>query len=199
MDAWKDPEPVEVSVATGGMPETAHLLKPEPPPSQIIKEGHDPKPKLYELDPDLYDLHERTMKHIFSPKQAEELQRRINKHKNKKMKKSKKSEVTSDTPKEEKEERLQRIREIMKKTGAPNEGFLNESGLAFSDISSEKKREYTFPNGKKLFINKPLYLNVSASGGHRLYAEDNTCYYVQPEKGWYIKWKPRKGKPSFVK
>ena len=90
MDAWKDPEPVEVSVATGGMPETDHLLDeeyrikhglpplpippaprllregklPEPPPSQIIKEGQDPVT--------LYD-------HIFPPEQAEELQRRINK------------------------------------------------------------------------------------------------------------------------
>lgn len=93
----------------------------------------------------------------------------------------------------------ERAKELMKKLGAPNEGFLNESGLEFSDISSEKKREYTFPNGKKLLINKPMFLNVSASGGHRLYAEDNTCYYIQPEKSWYIKWKPRKGKPSFVK
>ena len=111
----------------------------------------------------------------------------------KKMKKSKRIKELNEKVDPE------RIREIMKKTGAPDKGFVNESGLQFQDISSEKKREYTFPNGKKLYIGKPLYLNVSTSGGHRLYAEDNTCYYVQPKEGWYIKWKPRKGKPHFVK
>lgn len=87
----------------------------------------------------------------------------------------------------------------MKKDEKPNEGFINESGLAFTDISSEDNREYTLPNGKKLFIKSPLYLNVSPSGGHRLYAEDGYCYYVQPREGWFIKWTVREGKPSFVK
>jgi hypothetical protein len=87
----------------------------------------------------------------------------------------------------------------MKKEDRPNEGFLNESGLNFNDISSELNREYTFPNGNKLLILKPLYLNVSKSGGHRLYDESGTCYYVQPAEGWYIKWQPREGQPSFVK
>jgi hypothetical protein len=87
----------------------------------------------------------------------------------------------------------------MKKETNPGEGFINESELVFNDISSEKKRKYTFPNGKELLIKKPLFLNVSGSGGHRLYSEDNFCYYVQPKEGWYIKWKPKKGKPSFVK
>jgi len=87
----------------------------------------------------------------------------------------------------------------LKKKSVPNEAFLNESELVFNDISSERKREYTFPNGKKLKIAKPLFLNVSASGGHRLYAEDGYSYYVQPVQGWYIKWKVRKGKPNFVK
>jgi hypothetical protein len=87
----------------------------------------------------------------------------------------------------------------MKKDLNPSEGFINESGLIFTDISSEKEREYIFPNGTKLFIGKPLFLNVSASGGHRLYTEDNWCYYVQPKEGWAIRWKVRKGKPHFVK
>jgi len=87
----------------------------------------------------------------------------------------------------------------MKKEEQPNEGFINESGLEFKDISSEKEREYTFPTGKKLYIGKPLYLNVSESGGHRLYTQDKWCYYVQPKESWYIRWKVRKGQPNFVK
>jgi len=87
----------------------------------------------------------------------------------------------------------------MKKETNPNEGFLNESGLEFQDISSEMEREYGFPNGQRLLIGKPLFLNVSKSGGHRLYTEDGWCYYVQPKDGWWIKWRPREGKPAFVK
>lgn len=87
----------------------------------------------------------------------------------------------------------------MKKETNPSEGFLNESGLEFNDISSESKREYIFPNGGKLFIGSPLYLNVSKSGGHRVYAADGWCYYIQPKEGWSIRWKVKEGKPSFVK
>lgn len=100
----------------------------------------------------------------------------------------------------------------MKRESNPGEGFINESALDFTDISSERERVYTFPNGETLRIENPLYLNVSASGGHRLYAEDSVlsilgcrfrtqgvCYYVQPKEGWYITWKVRLGRPSFVK
>jgi len=80
----------------------------------------------------------------------------------------------------------------------PSEGFLNESNLEFQDISSEIEREYGFPNGQRLFIEKPLYFNVSKSGGHRLYTEDHWCYYVQPKESWWIRWKVREGKPHFV-
>jgi len=48
-------------------------------------------------------------------------------------------------------------------------------------------------------IRAPLYLHVSASGGHRIYSDAGYCWYVQPKEGWYIKWIPREGKPSFVK
>lgn len=87
----------------------------------------------------------------------------------------------------------------MKKNTAPNEAFINESELTFTDISSEKNRRYVFPNGKKLRIKNPMYINVSKSGGHRLYADNKWCYYVQPKEGWHIRWEVRKGKPSFVK
>jgi hypothetical protein len=80
-----------------------------------------------------------------------------------------------------------------------NEGFINETELEFDDISSETEREYIFPNGQRLWIGNPLYLNVSASGGHRLYTEDGWCWYVQPKESWGIKWKVKEGEPHFVK
>jgi hypothetical protein len=79
------------------------------------------------------------------------------------------------------------------------EKFINESTLIFSDVSSELKREYNFPNGTKLTIHNPLYLNVSASGGHRLFANNGFCYYIKPSESWFIKWKPKSGQPHFVK
>lgn len=87
----------------------------------------------------------------------------------------------------------------MKKDTQRNEGFINETELVFNDISSEVHRLYGFPNGSTLVIDAPLYLNVSSSGGHRLYAEDGYCYYVQPKEGWWVKWKVREGEPNFVR
>lgn len=87
----------------------------------------------------------------------------------------------------------------MKSKTNPSEGFINETDLIFTDISSEKEREYGFPNGNVLYIGKPLFINVSESGGHRLYTEDKWCYYIQPQEGWYIRWKVKKGQPNFVK
>jgi len=87
----------------------------------------------------------------------------------------------------------------MKSEEQPNEGFLNESGLKFNDISSELEREY-FKYDKNFKLDgNPLYLHVSASGGHRLYTDKDWCYYVQPKEGWAIRWKVREGKPHFVK
>jgi hypothetical protein len=84
-------------------------------------------------------------------------------------------------------------------TKQPKKGFLNETGLQFEDISAETTREYTFPTGRKLVIEKPKMLNVSASGGHRVYADDGYSYYVQPREGWSIRWKSKTGNPNFVK
>lgn len=86
-----------------------------------------------------------------------------------------------------------------KEEHSPNEGFINESGLEFTDITSEVGREYIrFETSLKL-DGDPLYLNVSDSGGHRLYTTKGWCYYVQPREGWAIRWKVKKGTPSFVK
>jgi|GEM_PF-2525552 len=88
----------------------------------------------------------------------------------------------------------------MKEVNEPaSSEFINESGLDFKNISSERYRQYVFPNGENLIINQPLYLNVSPSGGHRLFDNFGNSYYVQPQEGWYIKWQAKFGLPNFVK
>lgn len=78
------------------------------------------------------------------------------------------------------------------------ERFINESGLKFDDISSEQTRVYHFSDGSTLTIENPLKLNVSKSGGHRLFDANNKCYYVAPK--WnYIDWLVKEGQPNFVK
>ena len=77
--------------------------------------------------------------------------------------------------------------------------FINESGLEFTNISSESVREYNFPNGTKLTIESPMYLNVSKSGGHRVFSSDGWSYYIQPKEGWWVRWCAENGKPNFVK
>lgn len=74
--------------------------------------------------------------------------------------------------------------------------FKNESGLDFVDISSELSRAYTFPSGQVVKIDGPQQLHVSASGGHRIYAEDG-CHYIPA--GWiHLHWTTREGAPHFV-
>lgn len=76
--------------------------------------------------------------------------------------------------------------------------FNNQSGLNFTDISSEEYRVYEFESGRSILINKPLRLNVSPSGGHRVYDEEGTSHYIP--KGWiHLKWKVKEGQPNFVK
>lgn len=89
----------------------------------------------------------------------------------------------------------------MKSDVLPNDGFINETELDFKDIGSEKEREYLqFDCKNPLKIDgEPMYLNVSKSGGHRLYTSEKWCYYIQPKEGWAIRWKVKEGKPSFVK
>lgn len=80
----------------------------------------------------------------------------------------------------------------------PEPEFKNESGLTFSDISSEAFRVYEFSNGKEIRIDEPLRLNVSPSGGHRLFDASGTSHYIP--KGWiHLKWKVKLGQPNFVK
>jgi hypothetical protein len=76
--------------------------------------------------------------------------------------------------------------------------FQNESGLEFTDISSETYRQYEYSNGKIVRIDEPLRLHVSKSGGHRLFDSSGVSHYIP--KGWVrLQWKAREGKPHFVK
>jgi hypothetical protein len=77
--------------------------------------------------------------------------------------------------------------------------FINKSGLKFKDISTEKYREYSFPNGKTLKIKNPLYINVSKSNGHRLFDAQGYSWYIRPNESWFIRWKVKDGEPNFVK
>lgn len=75
--------------------------------------------------------------------------------------------------------------------------FVNASNLDFSDVSTEEERTYTFPGGHTVTITEPLKLNVSKSGGHRLFAADGVSHYVPA--GWLgLSWKTKPGAPHFV-
>jgi len=75
--------------------------------------------------------------------------------------------------------------------------FNNKSGLEFVDISSEEWREYKFV-GETIRIEEPLWLNVSKSGGHRLFDAFGISHYIP--SGWKgLKWKAKEGQPHFVK
>jgi hypothetical protein len=76
--------------------------------------------------------------------------------------------------------------------------FRNASDLEFTDISSEQWREYQFMNGETVRIEAPLKLNVSGSGGHRIFDEAGVSHYIPA--GWiHLMWVPKGGEPNFVK
>lgn len=78
------------------------------------------------------------------------------------------------------------------------EDFKNESGLDFTDISSESVRRYHYKGGEVIEIAGPLMLNVSRSGGHRIFDENGVSSYIP--KGWIrLSWVSKNGKPHFVK
>ncbi len=48
----------------------------------------------------------------------------------------------------------------------------------FTDISSEQYRVYVFANEEKVKIDKPQWLNVSPSGGHRIIDASGFSHYI---------------------
>lgn len=76
--------------------------------------------------------------------------------------------------------------------------FKNESGLEFSDIGTEVSRQYRFPDDAVVWIDEPLKLNVSASGGHRIFDASGASHYIP--SGWvHLSWRVKDGAPNFVK
>lgn len=75
--------------------------------------------------------------------------------------------------------------------------FVNESGLQFTPIDCEALRFYEWPT-HTVRIEKPLWLHVSESGGHRIFDAAGCCHYIPP--GWsHLYWFAREGRPHFVK
>jgi len=75
--------------------------------------------------------------------------------------------------------------------------FENATELAFEDISSERYREYRFGGGDVVRIEEPL-INVSASGGHRIFDAEGVSHYIPA--GWiHLSWVAKDGEPNFVK
>ncbi len=86
----------------------------------------------------------------------------------------------------------------MATTVAGTPAFNNATDLEFADISSELWREYQFLGGDTVRIDAPLKLNVSDSGGHRIFDADGISHYIPA--GWvHLKWVVRDGAPNFVK
>jgi len=67
------------------------------------------------------------------------------------------------------------------------DGYINRTGLYYDNISSETDLEYTFPNGDKLVIENPLYLNLSLDGHHRHITKNDWCYTIDLKRGTYVK------------
>lgn len=75
--------------------------------------------------------------------------------------------------------------------------FVNNSNLDFTDISTEAVRRYHFKD-EAVTIPKPLFLNVSRSGGHRIFDAHGVSHYIP--KGWiHLSWVAKPGEANFVK
>lgn len=69
--------------------------------------------------------------------------------------------------------------------------------LSFSDLSDEQYRVYVWPSGWKVTLRNPMKLNVSASGGHRVYTSDGISHYIP--SGWnHLYWKVKENCPHFA-
>jgi hypothetical protein len=67
----------------------------------------------------------------------------------------------------------------------------------FIDISIERNRTYTYPDGSTVVITQPSKLCVSKSGGHRIADCFGHGHYVAP--GWnHIHWTTNNGRWPFV-
>lgn len=76
------------------------------------------------------------------------------------------------------------------------EQFRNNSNLEFRELTDEEYRVYVFPD-MEIKINEPLWLNVSPSGGHRIFDSNGISNYIP--SGWRrLYWVVKEGKPHFA-
>ncbi len=74
--------------------------------------------------------------------------------------------------------------------------FRNQSDLEFADIDTEESRTYHFP-GVSFTIVAPLKINVSPSGGHRIFDASGISHYIP--SGWvHLEWKTKENQPNFI-
>lgn len=78
----------------------------------------------------------------------------------------------------------------------PSPNPLSSPPIKFEDITTESWRKYTFPGGHEVFLNQPVRLNVSKSGGHRVLTGDGVSHYIP--SGWiHLEWVVNTGEPHF--
>jgi hypothetical protein len=75
----------------------------------------------------------------------------------------------------------------------------NTTNLKFEDISCEARRTYTMRGEVVVTIEKPQWLNVSKSNGHRILDGKGNCHYIPGDAYDHIEWFPKEGCPHFVK
>lgn len=75
--------------------------------------------------------------------------------------------------------------------------FVDEANLSWNDISSEAYRVYQFAD-LEVKITNPLKLNVSRSGGHRIFDAAGVSHYI-PGGYRHLYWEAKPGCPNFVK
>lgn len=69
--------------------------------------------------------------------------------------------------------------------------------LTFNDISSEMSRTYRFPGEEFVKIDKPIAINVSRGGGHRVIDAEGKSHYIP--KGWIeLVWQAQDGQMHVV-
>jgi hypothetical protein len=65
------------------------------------------------------------------------------------------------------------------------------------DLTSERYRNYTYPDGVTFRITAPVALYITADGSHRVVDAAGVTH--RPTRGFVgISWKPKDGQPAFV-
>lgn len=75
--------------------------------------------------------------------------------------------------------------------------YAGKPGFDFDSLADEQYRVYEWADGSAIRLDNPSKLNVSKSGGHRVYTMDGISHYIP--SGWnHLWWKVREGCPHFA-